>query len=298
MSHGSYKTPIAFKTAVEQRLRNATRDGGHLERTRQLLVFDRFLARVVHELGEAVVLKGGLVLELRLQRARTTKDIDLRFSGDPAQLLGHLQRAGGLDLGDYMTFEVRPHKHPTIEGDGIKYDGVRFRVECKIAGKTYARVFGVDVGVGDPIVGEPDEITATDWLSFAGIEPPRLRLYPVETHIAEKLHAFTLPRVQPNSRVKDLPDIALLGQTSQIRAPRLLQAFEQTFSFRGTHPLPVSLPAPPTFWRAVYANMAREHELQWLTLDSCYQHACRFIDPLLAGQATGAWEPEPWAWIP
>lgn len=94
MSHGTYRTPLAFKSAVEQRLRNATRDGGELERTRQLLVFDRFLARVVNELGDAVVLKGGLVLELRLRRARTTKDVDLRVSGDPAQLLARLQRAG------------------------------------------------------------------------------------------------------------------------------------------------------------------------------------------------------------
>jgi hypothetical protein len=45
------------------------------------LVFDRFLARVVAVLGDAVLLKGGLVLELRLERARTTKDIDLRVTG-------------------------------------------------------------------------------------------------------------------------------------------------------------------------------------------------------------------------
>ena len=34
-------------------------------------------------LGDAVLLKGGLVLELRLERARTTKDIDLRVTGSP-----------------------------------------------------------------------------------------------------------------------------------------------------------------------------------------------------------------------
>ena len=48
---------------------------------------------------------------------------------------------------------------------------------------------------------------AEDVLAFAGIAPPTLRLYPVETHIAEKLHAYTLPRPRPNSRVKDLPDL-------------------------------------------------------------------------------------------
>ena len=54
-----------------------------LARKRQLLVFDRFLARVVAIFGDAALLKGGLVLELRLERARTTKDIDLRVIGSP-----------------------------------------------------------------------------------------------------------------------------------------------------------------------------------------------------------------------
>ena len=43
----SYATPLAFKTAVEQRLRNAaTASGMDLQRKRQLFVFDRFLASV------------------------------------------------------------------------------------------------------------------------------------------------------------------------------------------------------------------------------------------------------------
>ena len=53
------------------------------------------------------MLKGGLVLELRLQRARTTKDIDLRMMGTPAELLDRLQAAGRLDLGDFMRFEIQ-----------------------------------------------------------------------------------------------------------------------------------------------------------------------------------------------
>lgn len=42
-----YTTPAAFLAAVEQRLRNQAQEtGSSLERSRQLLVFDRFLARV------------------------------------------------------------------------------------------------------------------------------------------------------------------------------------------------------------------------------------------------------------
>ena len=59
----------------------------------QLIVFERFLARVIHVFGENVTLKGGLVLELRLHSARTTKDVDLRV-GRAEATLEHLREAG------------------------------------------------------------------------------------------------------------------------------------------------------------------------------------------------------------
>lgn len=75
MTGQTYSSPPAFKQALEQRLKRASNNGVDFARRRQLLVFDRFLARVVAVLGDTVLLKGGLVLELRLERARTTKDI-------------------------------------------------------------------------------------------------------------------------------------------------------------------------------------------------------------------------------
>ena len=60
-------------------------------------------------------------------------------------------------------------------------------------------------------LGDATPIKGEDYLGFAGIAAPELLLIPVETHIAEKLHAYTLPRPTPNSRVRDLPDLALLA---------------------------------------------------------------------------------------
>ena len=103
-----YATPLAFKQALEQRIKSSSTTGADFARRRQLLVFDRFLARVVSVVGDAVTLKGGLVLEMRLARARTTKDVDLRMMGSADNVLERLQAAGRLDLGDYMFFEVQP----------------------------------------------------------------------------------------------------------------------------------------------------------------------------------------------
>ncbi|MCC6807075.1 MAG: nucleotidyl transferase AbiEii/AbiGii toxin family protein [Deltaproteobacteria bacterium] len=297
MTVRTYKSPDAFKSALEQRLRTSSSTGMDFSRKRQLLVFDRFLARVVSVLGDAVTLKGGLVLELRLERARTTKDIDLRMMGSAADVLDKLQGAGRLDLGDFMTFEIAPdNEHPEIQNDGMKYIGFRFRATCSLAGKLYGRHFGVDVAFGDPMLGEPEVRTAEDVLAFAGIPPPKLRLYPLETHLAEKLHAYTMPRERPNTRVKDLPDLALLGTAQTIDARRLREAFEQTFTFRNIHPLPAALPNPTASWANSYAAMAREDDLPWPTLAEVTNAAQAFVDPILAGDG-GTWVPAQWRWI-
>nr|WP_255672037.1 nucleotidyl transferase AbiEii/AbiGii toxin family protein [Corallococcus sp. AS-1-6] len=286
---------------MELRLRaEASKRGVPLERQRELLVFSRFLARVHAKLGSSVTLKGGLVLELRIERARATKDIDLRIQGDPSGLLLQLQDAGRHELGDFFSFEVRPdHEHPKIQNEGMRYEGLRFRAECRLAQKIYSRPFDVDVDVafGEPMLGTPDEVTAPDVLGFANIAPPRLRLYPVETHLAEKLHAYTMPRLRPNSRVKDLPDLALLAQARKsLEAERLRQALKLTFDFRNTHPLPGALASPSKDWEMAYEDLAQDNQLPWPTLEEVTEAAKRFLDPVLEGASITRWDPETWSW--
>jgi len=136
----TYSSPAAFNQALEQRLRTTWKTGPEFARRRQLLVFDRFLARAATVLGDAMTLKGGLVLELRLERARTTRDVDLRLTGSPDDVLAKLQAAARLDLDDFLTFEIaRDTEHPDINGDGVLYDGMRFRAECRLAGRSAGR---------------------------------------------------------------------------------------------------------------------------------------------------------------
>jgi hypothetical protein len=154
----------------------------------------------------------------------------------------------------------------------------------------------VDVAFGDPILGEPDVVVADDVLAFAGIAPPTLRLYPIETHIAEKLHAYTMPRSRPNTRVKDLPDLALLASAQPVEAGRVRAALEQTFSFRRTHGLPGKFPTPAPAWAAPYAATAREDELPWPKLADVTAAAREFLDPVLTGEIAGSWDPKTWNW--
>jgi hypothetical protein len=147
-------------------------------------------------------------------------------------------------------------------------------------------------------LGEPDIVVAGDVLGFAGIEPPTLRLYPLETHIAEKLHAYTLPRKLPNSRVKDLPDIALLAGVRELQAARLRQALELTFTSRKTHALPVSFPPPPPARAAPYGRMVAEDELAWPDLAILTRAVEAFLNPVLDAAAVRIWTPSTWRWTP
>jgi hypothetical protein len=294
-----YKTAAAFKQGLEQRLRTSSGSGLALARRRQLVVFQRFLARVALEFGDAVTLKGGLAVEMRIERARTTKDVDLRMMGSPDDMLGKLRAAAQREVNDYMLFVVRPDdRHPTIQNDAMAYDGMRFRAECTLAGKIYGGAFGVDVAFGEPIFGEPDTILTEDTLGFAGIAPPILRVYPVETHIAEKLHAYTMPRVRPNSRVKDLPDLGLIASAGAVDAGQLRAAIDQTFTFRRTHDVPARLPAPASAWEQPYATMAKADALPWATLSEAFAAASAFMDPVLAGTRDAVWNPRAGLWAP
>jgi hypothetical protein len=283
--------------AVEQRIRSSV-PGAEINRFRQLLVFDRFLARIFRHFAESVILKGGLVLELRLDRARTTKDVDLRLVGDGHELLAKLRVAGSLDLGDWLTFAIeRDADMPEIAGQGMVYDGYRFRAEASLGGKLYGDPFGVDIGFADVLTAQPDLTQGSRFFEFAGIEPATFRLYPRHAHIAEKLHAYTMPRDRTNTRVKDLPDIALLASVGPIDALELRRAIDATFSFRGTHPAPEAVPAPASEWAPVYERMAREDELPWATVADVHRAAALFLDHVLSG-GPGTWSQSTWSWGP
>ncbi len=293
----SYATPEAFRMALEQRLRTqARKEGRDLTRLRQLVVFDRFLARVFQHLGDKVIVKGGITLELRLDRARTTKDVDLWMKGDAAGTLNRLRKLGELDLGDFLSFIVEPDKdHPVMKGEGMVYEGRRFRCEARLAGKLYGGRFGIDVGFADAITVEPDLIVGSTFLDFAGVERTTMRIYPRVTHIAEKLHAYTLPRERVNTRVKDLPDLALLASLGSLDGSALRQAIDATFSFRKTHAVPATVQDPPPSWEPVYERMAADDDLPWKTIADLLVAVRSFLDPVLGG-SRGSWDEEAWSW--
>ena len=217
----SYKTAGAFRAALEARLQTRAREQGtDLQRLRRQVAFDRFLARMFSQGPKAAypwVLKGGYAMELRMHSARTTKDIDLtlhddtRLSKNPKeraeQVRAMLQEAAASPFDDYFEFLVG---EPRQDLDGAPEGGLRYPIQARMDGRDFAR-FHADVGVGDEVIEPLDLVTGEDWLSFGGVPPPSFPIISAEQQIAEKLHAYTLPRGERvNTRTKDLIDMVLL----------------------------------------------------------------------------------------
>jgi len=296
----TYGSPQQFKAGLEQRIRNWVDTGGvAIDRVRQFIIYDRFVARLQRILDDVFILKGGFVLELRLEAARMTKDVDMTLFGDPHALLERLQAAARLDLGDHLMFEVTGHpKGEEMGSPELPYQGRRYRCACRLAGRRYGNVFGLDVAFASQFAGRADTLAGSDALSFIGIEPIEYRVIPREAHLAEKLHAYSYPRPpdRPNARIKDLPDIALLATTPGLSAAAVREAIRFTFAYRSSHPVPPALADPPPDWRDRYAALAKHNGLRWQTLDDVYAAARAFIDPILADERDATWDPTTWTW--
>ena len=293
-------TPAAFRASVEDRLKKEVGPGrgADLNRRRVLMVMERFVARLTTVLPDSALLKGGLALELRLDAARTTRDVDVRVLGDRGGLVARLRamEAHRPDPEDFLVFAISEDPvHPRLTGDGIKYDGYRFKVKAALAGKPYA-AFGLDIALGDPIHGEPEILVGSTFFERYGIPPIRVRVYPPASHLAEKLHAYTLPRDRVNTRLKDLVDMPLLGQALDgSEAESVRQAIDLTFGFRGSHPVPAALPAPPRQWLGPYTRLREVEQLPWADVDELYGVAGRLLDPVVEG-LEGTWSATDWTW--
>jgi Nucleotidyl transferase AbiEii toxin, Type IV TA system len=144
-------------------------------------------------------------------------------------------------------------------------------VEARLAGRALAQ-FPVDVGVGDPMVGEPEWVSGEPILAFAGMPALRIPVVPVAQQFAEKIHAYTFPwQDRDNTRVRDLVDLVLLVHTGPLGAHEVRQALEATFRARATHPLKAELPKPPGAWSEPYRALAAELGIPEQDLGRAYE---------------------------
>lgn len=264
-----YKTAAAFRGALETRLnaQGSARPEGVL-RLRKMAAFERFLTRIQSGGDERWLLKGGFSLQLRLGgKARVTKDVDLGANlalvqGDekePEAIGNAMAERASQDQGDFFVYQVSPSSEIDLEAGAAR--AYRFPVSALVADRTFEQ-FHVDVGVGDPLVAPPDEVTGTGLFDFAELPRPTFKATSRQQHFAEKMHALTRTwEGRENSRTRDLVDLMLLLDLGLPEAPGVRDAVEQIFKARSTHAVPIELSDPPAAWEVEYTRMAADLSL-------------------------------------
>jgi predicted protein tyrosine phosphatase len=286
-----YATAGAFRRALEDRLKRiAHEEKVDVNRLRRQVAFDRLLARLFLPDQASWVLKGGYALELLFDTARATIDIDLTLpelditSGQSSDVIREmLQQAAGAPLDDWFEFAIAA---PIMDLDAAPYGGARFPVEAKMDARVFAR-FHLDVGVGDVVMRPVDVVECSDWLAFAGIARPSVRIIPREQQFAEKLHAYSLPRSTPNSRVKDLVDLGLLVRDGELQPSVVRAAIDATFGRRATHAVPRRLDPPPAEWLNQFAELS-EDCLAGVSMSDAFEMVRAFWNDLAESEAQGA----------
>ncbi len=183
---------------------------------------------------------------------RPTRDLDLlKFGEGSAEALARIFR-------EVCTCEV--------EDDALRFDPDSVRVESIREGQDYqgqrvemlvyldrARVrLQVDIGFADTVTPPPEELI---YPSLLGFPTSRIRVYPVEAVVSEKVEAVVALGAI-NSRMKDYYDLWALSRKLTFKGELLVQALRATFERRKT-PVPGELPS------GFSGEFAAEHEAMW-----------------------------------
>ena len=219
-------------------------------------VMERFLYRLsVSPHAQRFVLKGAMLLAVWAPlEHRSTYDLDLLGFGDnsaQALLRAFTEICEVPVVPDGLAFDATTLRLLDIQRQG-EYLGRRVRLVGRL-GK--ARVpLQVDVGFGDAVVPPPLEVEYPTLLDFPA---PRLRAYPREAVVAEKLQAM-VQFGQTNGRLKDYHDIWTLSQRWDFQGALLSQSIRATFGRRNV-PIP---PEVPFGLSAAFAELP-EKTAQW-----------------------------------
>jgi predicted nucleotidyltransferase component of viral defense system len=224
--------PRNVGASVRQRLLNLAKARGQ---PLELLLTRYALERLLHRLSlsphrERFVLKGALLLTTWFDEPhRATRDLDLLGFGDPSEdaLLAVLREVMMIAVDDGVSFDTTKLKIQPIRED-LDYGGSRLSTTALLSGARIPIV--VDVGFGDAIEPGAEDIELPVLLDMPS---PRLRAYPLETVIAEKLHAMVTLGMA-NSRMKDYYDVWMLTRAFTLDPNRLRRAVDATFARRDT----------------------------------------------------------------
>lgn len=245
-------------SSVRQKLINLSLQRGvPFQNLETAFMLERLVARLIADdtLHRHLVFKGGFVGLRVYGSSRYTVDVDaLVVNADVESTLDRVREKAESDLDDGVWFRFEDQIDLATQGE---YGGIRqvYRTGIGEVLKNIkkARVAHFDVGIGDPVTPSPLAQETPSLLSPD--EALSWSVYPIETIIAEKLHAL-ISHGDINSRSKDVYDLAAFLPRADPEVLR--QALKRCFDYRSTD-LPQKLSA------AVEAIDTKSLERGWIS---------------------------------
>jgi len=243
--------------SIRQRLYNLSRERGL---DFQYILIRYGLERLLYRLGNSAyagrfVLKGAMLFAVWSNEVyRPTRDLDLLGYGDDSaeEIKALFQEICRVEVeADGIVFDPGSINVEEIRGEQ-EYQGKRVKL---IGVLKKARIpLQIDVGFGDVVTPEIKEI---EYPTLLALPSPRIRAYPEETMVSEKLQAIvSLGMV--NSRMKDFYDLWVMSRLFCFDGEDLATAIQATFNRRRTvTPEKVPLIFKPEF------TMDRNKTTQW-----------------------------------
>jgi len=263
-------------------------------------VQERLLYRLsISPRADEFCLKGGILLAAYNDGdlLRPTEDIDFNGfdgDGDVQRLDAAIREIMAVEVDDGVTFDLNSMRI-LKDRTGIVPGG---KVSL-IATVHTARVdLKVDVGFGNAVTPDARPMEIPTLLS-GDVPRPLINSYPLETVIAEKLHAMAQFGAD-NTRVKDHFDILMLSRRHEFDGELLVEAIRRTFSHQRRE--------MPEAFGCLTPQYARSKAEKWEDLvetaqaltDTSFPEAMDelvgFLSPLIASARDGS--PAPVSWVP
>lgn len=219
--------------SVKERLLDYSRNNS-LDFNSVLLQYiqERFLFRISKSVySNNFVLKGALLfLAHDISRLRPTKDIDLLGSSLPNKtesLKDIFSEIAAINFEDGLSFlSDSVSAEEIVEQD--EYHGIRIKLTAKLG--SVKQQIQIDIGFGDVVY--PDTLMM-DYPTLLDFEAPHLKVYSLESAIAEKFEAIVSLGIA-TSRMKDFYDIHFFASGKEFDLLTLHTALIETFNNRNT----------------------------------------------------------------
>jgi len=287
--------------SVKERLRNISiQNEKEFQSVISQYVQERFLYRLSESIySNNLILKGALLFIAHdISRNRPTRDIDflgLKIPNEIDDLVEVIKEILNIKFDDGLRFDSDSVEAENITEDG-DYKGVRIKFYVFL--ENSRERMQLDIGFGDTITAGPVEIEFPTLLDYPA---PKLKVYSIETAIAEKFEAIVSLQLQ-TSRMKDFYDILFFAEHYNFKKETFILAVTTTFNNRST-----DLELSKTIFEDQFKKNERFQNLWKAFLDrnklennktfsEAVSQIQSFIQPVFDSKTKNNWNPEKWKW--